>query len=314
MPESSHTARRKWLVRVGVAGLYLAVATLLFLVARDLEWEDARSSLLALSPSRLAVATICSLSTYTLYAGFEWLAARKVGITLPRKTVGAIGFASYACNLTLGATVGALALRIRLYTARDVAPAKAASAVAFNLLTNWSGYLFVLGAALVLLPGSLPEAWPVSPVAARAAGSAALCAWLLYFGFCWHSAGRRWRIRGVELRLPDARTAGIQLALAAPVWLLSATSVAVLMMDADYRLVLVALLASAVAGLVVRIPAGLGVTEAVMLASLGSTLGQGHVLAALLAFRCVHYLLPLLLGLIVTVILEWRGRREASAN
>ena len=99
------------------------------------------------------------------------------------------------------------------------------------------------------------------------------------------------------------------MALAAPVWLLSATSVAVLMMDADYRLVLVALLASAVAGLVVRIPAGLGVTEAVMLASLGSTLGQGHVLAALLAFRCVHYLLPLLLGLIVTVILEWRGRR-----
>ena len=314
MPESSRTARRKWLVRVGVAGLYLAVATLLFLVARDLDWEDARSSLLALSPSQLAVATICSLSTYALYAGFEWLAARNVGITLPRSTVGAIGFASYACNLTLGATVGALALRIRLYTARGIAPAKAASAVAFNLLTNWSGYLFVLGAALVLLPGSVPEAWPVTSVAARAAGIAALGAWLLYFGFCWRSAGRRWRIRGVELRLPDARTAGVQLALAAPVWLLSAASIAVLMMDADYRLVLVALLASAVAGLVVRIPAGLGVTEAVMLASLGSTLGQGHVLAALLAFRCVHYLLPLLLGLIVTGILEWRGRREASAN
>lgn len=314
MPEGAGSGRRKWLVRAGVAGLYLALAALLFMLARDLDWADARGALLALSPSQLALAMACSLSTYALYAGFEWLAARQVGIALPRTTVCAIGFASYACNLTLGATIGALALRMRLYTARGIAPAKAASAVAFNLLTNWSGYLFVLGAALVVLPASLPDAWPAPSIAARAAGIVALCAWLVYLGLCWRSSGRRWRIRGVELRLPNVRTAAIQLALAAPVWLLSAASLAVLMMDADYRLVLVALLASAVAGLIVRIPAGLGVTEAVMLASLGATLGQGRVLAALLAFRCVHYLLPLLLGLIVTGFLEWRGRRAASAS
>ncbi|SFN35173.1 lysylphosphatidylglycerol synthase transmembrane domain-containing protein [Dokdonella immobilis] len=314
MPEHARSRRRQWLIRAGVAALYIAVGVLLILIARDLDWADARKSLLALSPSRLATATACSLATYALYAGFEWLAARQVGISLPRRTVCAIGFASYACNLTLGATIGALALRVRLYAARSIAPARAASAVAFNLLTNWSGYLLVLGTALVVWPGSVPAAWPVGPGAARAIGVAAVCCWLFYLGICWRGSGRSWRIRGAELHLPKARIAGLQAVLATPVWLLSAASLALLMGDADYRVVLVSLLVSAVAGLIVRIPAGLGVTEAVMLSSLGSTLGQGHVLAALLAYRCVHYLLPLLLGLGVALVLEWRGKHGTGVR
>ena len=57
-----------------------------------------------------------------------------------------------------------------------------------------------------------------------------------------------------------------------------------------------ALLASSVAGAITRIPAGLGVLEVVFLSLLPGAYPTDQLLAALLAYRAVFYLGPLMIA------------------
>ena len=72
----------------------------------------------------------------------------------------------------------------------------------------------------------------------------------------------------------------------------------------DYPTVLGVLLLAAVAAAVTHIPAGLGALEAIFLAMLGERVAQPELLAALLAYRAIYYLGPLLLAAIAYLAFE----------
>lgn len=313
VPERTSPMRR-WLMRAVLAVFYVVLAVMLWTIGRQLDWAEAATAFAALPVGAILIAAACSLSCYALYAGYELLAARQARIALPRPQIAAIGLASYACNLSLGAMLGALGLRLRLYTARGIDAARVARVIAFNLMTNWSGYLLVLGTALLCLRIEPPPAWRVGATALQAIGVGLLAIVAGYLWACARAKRRTWRWRRLTIELPALRIALIQLALSVPVWLLGAASLHALLPQADFGLVLVTLLGSAVIGLVVRVPAGLGVVEAVFIASLGSRLGQGPLLAALLAYRCVHYLAPLALGLATFAALELVRRSKRPAT
>ena len=67
------------------------------------------------------------------------------------------------------------------------------------------------------------------------------------------------------------------------------------------------------AGLVLRVPAGLGVLEAVGVALLATdALRQEQVLAALLAYRALYYFGPLVLAAVAFGVAELRWRQQAA--
>ena len=68
-------------------------------------------------------------------------------------------------------------------------------------------------------------------------------------------------------------------------------------------------LLAAIAGVVTYIPAGLGVLEAVFLMLLGEQVGEPELLGALLAYRAVYYLGPLLVAAVMYAVMEMRARR-----
>ena len=75
------------------------------------------------------------------------------------------------------------------------------------------------------------------------------------------------------------------------------------------------LLVSSIAGVIVHIPAGIGVLEAVFLALLaGEHMSQGVIIAALLAYRVLYYFIPLLLALIAYLVLESRAKKLRAKN
>jgi len=92
----------------------------------------------------------------------------------------------------------------------------------------------------------------------------------------------------------------------------------------DYPTVLGAMLLAAVAGVVTRVPANLGVMEAVVVASFGGRLPVPELLAAVLAFRTTYYLLPLPLPLPLPLslslslpaygLIEWAARRVGVSS
>ena len=80
-----------------------------------------------------------------------------------------------------------------------------------------------------------------------------------------------------------------------------------------WPLVLATLLLSAVASAMVHIPAGIGVLEAVFVAVLGGLAPEPQLLAALLAYRAVYYLFPLLLALAFYAAFEARRGKSLHA-
>jgi len=107
-----------------------------------------------------------------------------------------------------------------------------------------------------------------------------------------------------------------QVALSSFNWLLIGTLVWLLMpRELGYGTVVATQLSAAMLAVPTHIPGGLGVIEAIFVASLGSAAAQSEMIAALLAYRAVYYLLPLAFAAVLYFSLEAAGRaRRRSAE
>ncbi len=124
---------------------------------------------------------------------------------------------------------------------------------------------------------------------------------------CALSRRRKWTVRGHDFELPPLRMAAVQLVVAATNWLLIGAIVwTLLQFRVDYTKTLTVLLVAAVAGVITHVPAGVGVLEAVFVSLLGSDLPKNEILGALLAYRAVYYLGPLVVATIAYVAFEGR--------
>lgn len=293
------------LKRVALAAFYLLVAVLLFKLARRVDWAQAWAALCALPPATLLAAAGFAVASHALYATYDLIGRHETGHGLRRRAVLAVGFTSYAFNLNLGALVGGVAFRYRLY-ARLGLPADVTTRIlALSVLTNWLGYAFVGGWLLLLRPPALPPGWPA--VELRLLGTGLLLASGIYVALCFTVRRRDWTLRGHGLRLPRGSVALLQVALSAANWMLIAAVVYTLLRhQVPYATVLCVLLLAAVAGVVAHVPAGLGVLEAVFFVMLSQRLPQGELLAALLTYRVAYYLVPL--GLAGVLYLTFTGR------
>jgi uncharacterized membrane protein YbhN (UPF0104 family) len=106
-----------------------------------------------------------------------------------------------------------------------------------------------------------------------------------------------WDWRGHEIYLPPWRMALLQYAISAINWSLMAGVIWILLgQRVDYTDVLTVLLIGAIAGVVAHVPAGLGVFEFVFVALLSHVVGEEQLIAALLGYRAIYYILPLIVA------------------
>jgi len=145
-----------------------------------------------------------------------------------------------------------------------------------------------------------------------------LAAVVVWLGMCAFSRRRSWSPRGHTIELPSLRIALLQLLLASGSWLAIAGILYLLMpAGAGFATVAGVLLLSVMANLVIRVPANLGVMEAVFVALLGPRLGTAQVLAAVLTWRALFHIGPLLLAVLVYLFLEvhaGRGRARGARD
>lgn len=299
-------ALRKW---AGIAFVVLVLA-LIAKLASGMDWARAWQALQQLPALTLVAAAALAAASHGVYSTYDLIGRHETGHGLPAHRVAGVAFVSYAFNLNLGALVGGVAFRYRLYCRLGLTTGVITRVLALSMLTNWLGYLVLGGALLLLAPPALPEGWSLSEQALPLVGGLLLAVAALYLGCCLFAGGREWTVRGHALSLPSARVALLQLALSMLNWLLIAAVVwTLLQQQVDYPSVLGALLLAAVAGVLTHVPAGLGVLEAVFLTVLWGRLPQHELLAALLAYRALYYLAPLALA---AVMLFWMERSAAA--
>jgi len=309
---------RRWRRRAARAialAFFLLVAALIVNRARSIDWAGVLAVLRQYEPGLLLQALLITALGHAAFAAYDLLGRRYAGHALPGGRVLAIAAVGYACNLNLGALLGGMGFRYRLYSRYGLATGQIARVIALSIATNWSGYLLVAGAVFLLAPPPLPQGWALATVSLRAIGAvllAMLAAWAL---FCARGRGRSWSFRHIHLRLPSPSLLLAQLALSSANWLAIALVIDRLLPPAVPLLqVMGTLYLSTLATLIVRIPGGLGVVEAVFLALLGAQYPASELLAALLAWRALYYLLPLLLALSAYALLEQQARRRHAAT
>lgn len=287
-----------WFKRIAPWALAVLVLTLVARQARTVDWPAVGQALQALSLTQVLGAAGLALLSYGLVASFDLIGRRLTGhpLSIPR-TLGTAAI-SYAFNLNFGALVGGFGLRLRLYMRGGLSASTVAKVIAHSMVTNWLGYLWVAGVVLLWAPPHLPGSWALSDMVLRAIGAAMVALALAYLALCGWSRQRELGWRGHTLALPGGRMALLQALLGGASWLLiGAIAWSLFGGRIDYPAVLGALLLAAVAGVLTHVPAGLGVLEAVFVATLGDRLPATEVLATVLAYRAAYYLLPLALAL-----------------
>ncbi|MGE8387896.1 MAG: lysylphosphatidylglycerol synthase domain-containing protein [Pseudomonas sp.] len=305
----THKPWHTWGKRLLTLLFIVLIPVLLFLLARNLDWNEVRQSLVAYKPSTLIIGLGLALCSYLTFASYDLLARAYTGHHLPARQVLPIAFVCYAFNLNFTTWVGGVALRYRLYGRLGLDTATITKILTLGLLTNWMGYMLLAGTVFALRLVKLPESWAVGVTGLQLIGFLLLGIALAYLLACGFAKRRTWRVREHEITLPSLRLALCQVTLGASNWALMAALIYWLLPDdLFYPSVLGILLISCVAGVVAHIPAGLGVLEAVFLALLHGQLGQGTLVAALLGYRTLYYLIPLLLAVITYLVLEKRAR------
>ena len=170
--------------------------------------------------------------------------------------------------------------------------------------------LLPAGVPSLFWPPDLPPGWKLDSGGLRIVGGVCLAIAAGYVLFCAWAHERSWTVRGHRIQPPGMRMALLQLLMSCLNWALVSAVIWVLLQGrVPYPHVLTVLLTSAMATLIVRIPGGLGVLETVFVALLSYRVPQGQLLAALLAYRGIYYVLPLLLATVAYAVTEMRARR-----
>ncbi len=301
-----------WLKGFATVTFFLLVAWLLVMQARSVDWSGVLTTIAGYPFPLVLIAIALTVSSLLLYSSFDLLGRHYAGHALRSRTVMRVNFISYMVSLNLGAMVGSVALRYRLYAQQGLDTGTITRVISLSMLSNWIGYLLVGGVIFGFYPMVLPPGWIIDRAGLQLLGFGLLTLAFFYLLLCALSRQRCFIIRGYEICLPSLQLAVLQLGMGAANWLLMGAVVFQLMQQKiGFPTVAGVLLVSAIAGAVAHIPAGLGVMEAVFVELLSHQLPKIELLAALLAYRGIYYLAPLGLAVVLYLVAEARARRPA---
>ena len=307
---------RRLLRRLFTLALVTLIVVLLFNLVRSVDWTEVWQALRGFSPGTLLVALGLVVASYLLFSAFDLLGRAYTGHHLPLRQVLRVAFVCYSFNLNLGSWVGSVAMRYRLYSRLGLDLPTITRILSASLVTNWLGYILLAGVVFSLGLVRLPDSWRMGNEGLRIIG---VLLWLVaaaYFLACRFAKRRTWHWRAHRITLPSLRFALLQAFMGALNWCLMAGLIRLLLPEhADFTTVLGILLISAIAGVITHIPAGLGVLEAIFIALLQHLMPASAILAALIGYRALYFLLPLGVACVLYLVIERRaGARLKAAH
>lgn len=295
--DTTGASKQKLILSVIVTILVTAAAIFaLHKVLEHVSWDDIAKSLGATSSWRIIGAMLLTTFCYLALSGYDQIALRSLGRTLPWRRVVLGSSSAYALSHNLGfAPITASYARHKVYLFDGVGLADVARIVVLTGASFWLGVILVMGFCLIAVPniatiGGMSLSQPMQ----IALGLVVIDVFILYL-LCisrgWKSIGwGNWKVP-----LPNFNDAVTQAVISLLEMSLASAVLWILMPHAslaDYPIVLVAYVTAFVAVLITHAPGGAGVLEAVVILMLPH-LPKAEVLSALIMFRLVFHLMPL---------------------
>jgi uncharacterized membrane protein YbhN (UPF0104 family) len=297
--------------------LCLAGLTLLRML-RDIQPDRVLSAIAAMPASNITMSIAFVAASYFTITFYDFFSLRTIGARqVPYRIAALSAFSSYAIGHNLGATVfTGGAIRFRIYSAFGLTLIDVAKIAFVTGLTFWLGNAFVLGLGMAIAPdaASAIDQFPswVNRIIGLS-GLAAICGYLIWLTGRQRVVG----VKGVCVTLPSAPLTFVQILIGVADLGLSAIAMyALLPVNPPIELLtfIVIFVLATLLGFLSHTPGGLGVFDAAMLIAL-TQYPREELLATLLVWRAVYYVLPFSFALIVMAAREiWlASRRSAGA-
>ncbi|MDA0659165.1 MAG: lysylphosphatidylglycerol synthase domain-containing protein [Planctomycetota bacterium] len=288
-----------------ILAVFVAALWLLYRELSRFDLHDVSQRIMSIPTWRLAAAIGLMVINYAVLVGYDVLALRAIQRPLPWKKIVFGSFTGFVSSYNLGPLLGGSAVRYRLYSSWGLSAVEILQLCAMLGITFWVGVLALAGAVFSFLPAESLEFTGLSVATVRGVGAALCLLTASFVGFTYY-----WKkticIRGSEVRLPDGTTTLLQILVAAIDFLITAACLYVLVddhIDLDYWQTLAVLLTAMVTAVLSHVPGGVGVFEVVVLQMAG-TGDSSELIACLLAFRLIYFLLPLGIAMAMLTINE----------
>src|SRR5262249_29439346 len=307
-------ARRKrfdW-NRIGIAVgvlIVIIVAFVLLQLLRDIDTDKVVAALQAKSIRDVAIASGFVAIGYTDVTFYDFFALRTIGRdAVPYRVAALTGFIAYTFGHNFGATVVTAGLvRLRIYSAWGLSVVDIAKIAFITGLTFWLGNAFVLGAGMTYAPAAASAVNQLPSWLNRTigmSGLAVIVGYLLWLAPRPRVIGRS----GWKIVLPPPRSTLLQIGIGALD--LGAGTIAMYTLlpaypPVDFIILLVVFVTAILFGFASHAPGSLGVIEVAMLVGLPQ-FAKEELLASLLIFRFLYFILPLSLAAMLL------GLRESS--
>ena len=315
LPAITTLSKRKLRVIAGpllAAVLFAFAIRLLIKEAQNITWDEFVSGMTTVPPLYLGFAAFLIAMNYALFTCYDILALRYICRSLPLRRVALVAFLGFSLGNNLGTFLAASPIRFRYYSQWGLSAGQIVALISILGLSFWSGVWFLGGAVLVLVPVELPAGVNL-PFGTRTLGVILLSLAIAYLVACfvWR---KPWPLGELHLRLPRPGLMSVQASVAAVDLFISATAL-YLVLPGDtvvpFALVLAAYLVALSVSLLTQVPGGLGVLEVILLTLLKDSVGDA-VLASVLIFRMLYYVIPLFFGMLTLVAHEiYDGAVEA---
>lgn len=305
---------KPWLIGIVVVAILALMVNALREVAAQFSYRDLLDAIRATHAGAIGWAVLATAVSYLALTGYDASSMRYVGAVVKYRVSAETAFIAYALSNSVG--LGVLtggAVRLRLYGAAGVEAGVISRAIAFNAAAFMLGISVVGAAALLWGAPSVAPALGIPAYALKISAAFVLAGAAVLIILC--RDGRERLLFGrFKLRLPSASLALQQLlfsgvdiaATAAVLWFLLPPGAV------DFPTFMGFFAIAIVLGVLSHVPGGLGVFEAIMLIALRDRVPAEVLAAALVLYRLIYYVLPLVLAMALLVAHEVR-RGTATA-
>jgi uncharacterized membrane protein YbhN (UPF0104 family) len=305
--------------RIGwnVVGLALSLAIIasalvvLYRILRGIDIAQVVTALKGSDPRDIVMAALFVAAGYFTLTFYDLFALRTIGARhVPYRIAAMGGFTSYSVGHNLGATVfTGGAVRYRIYSAWGLTAIDVAKICFIAGLTFWLGNATVLGLGIAYEPEAASAIDQLPPWFNRIIALVALGVLAGYVTWVWikpRVIGRAdWTVN-----LPDGPLTLLQIVIGIVDLAFCALAMYVLLPDTpyiDFIKLAVIFVSATLLGFASHSPGGLGVFDAAMLIAL-TEFPKEELLAGLLLFRLLYYVVPFALSLTILGLRElWLG-------
>jgi uncharacterized membrane protein YbhN (UPF0104 family) len=310
--------------RVGFALSITIIAVagvVLYHMLSEIELEDVAEALEEIEARDIAVAALFVAASYVTLTFYDLFALRTVGhADVPYRVAALAGFTSYAVGHNVGASAfTGGAVRYRIYSAHGLSAIDVAKLCFIAGLTFWLGNATVLGLGIVVAPQAASAIDQLPPLVNRLFAFAILGVLSTYVAWVWRTPRVVGRHNWV-VTLPNGPLTVLQIAVGIIDLACCAAAMYMLVPEEPYIgfvTVAVIFVAATLLGFASHSPGGLGVFDAAMLVALWQ-FDKEDLLAGLLLFRLLYYLVPFAISLAILgvreILISARAARQSTRH